>query len=156
MRHRLPGRVGASVVPRTWSIALLLTSSIIGCGDKADQRISIHGNVTFKGEPIADGVVSLLPVGSMPGPPISGLIQAGQYSISEAEGPTVGNYRVEIEGFRKTGRKIPDMASPLPARQQPGIIEEKMPYIPAKFNTASALTVDVTTETKELDFDLKP
>jgi hypothetical protein len=83
------------------------------------------------------------------------VIQAGKYNIPEAQAPPVGSYIVKIEGFRTTGRKVPDFATAVPAGQQPGMIEEKQPYVPAKYNSDSTLTAEITVETNQLDFDLE-
>jgi hypothetical protein len=128
---------------------------VAGCRSEATRGVMLEGYVNFNGEPIADGTISLLPLGDTPGPSVMGIIHNGKYAISQSDGPTVGSYRVEIEGFRKTGRQIPDMASPLRPGQQRGTMDEKRPYIPEKFNVSSVLTTKITTETKELNFDLQ-
>ncbi len=136
----------------------MLLMVLIGCHRGAAARVPLHGHVSFKGESIADGKISFIPQSreKKAGAPISGFIQQGEYSFEAKDGPTLGSYRVEIEGFHKTGRQIPDMFTPLAPGQPRGMIDEKQPFVPEKFNSNSTLTADVTAETKELNFELKP
>lgn len=134
---------------------LLLALSLAGCADKVPQRVPLHGQVTYSGEPVADGIVSLLPAGGGE-VSVSTPIESGRYAFTEEHGPPPGDYRLEIEGFRKTGRKIPDLVTPAPAGQPPATIDEKTPFIPPKHNSDSTTTVSVSPDKPQLDFQLKP
>jgi hypothetical protein len=134
----------------------MLLAAWVGCQPGGPARMQLRGDVSYNGEAIADGTVSFIPHDKDAGPPITGVIQNGAYAIPAEEGPTIGSYRVEIEGFRKTGKQIPDMITPLAPGQSRGVIDEKQPYIPTKFNLESTLTAEINAETKELDFNLNP
>ena len=133
-------------------VGLLLTATL-GCGQDLNRQ-SVQGSVKYNATAVEDGTISFIPQGAIAGPPITAIIENGRYRIEKVAGPPVGVYRIEIEGFRKTGRQIPDLMTPLEPNQSRGMIEEKEPYIPPKHNRDSKLTVEVTTDKTDYDFDL--
>jgi hypothetical protein len=153
MRKTQPHR-GAATAVLCGTLGGVALAWLAGCGGGEPPGLAIHGDVKFQGQPIDEGVIALLPTSG--GPPISGRIQSGQYSIPNERGPAPGKYRVDIEGFRKTGKKIPDMVTPHAPGEQRGMIDERVPYVPAQFNSQSTLTVDVTPDNEKYDFELEP
>lgn len=74
--------------------------SMVGCGSAAtDERehLPIHGQVTFNGAPIDDGVISFIPAQeNSNGSPASTNILTGKYEFTGSAGPSTGKYRVRI------------------------------------------------------------
>jgi len=126
---------------------------LAGCADESARGLAIHGDVKFQGRPVEDGVISLLPTSG--GPPVSALVKNGSYAIPPELGPPPGTFRVEIEGFRKTGRKIHDFVTAPAPGQTPNEIDQRTPFVPAKFNSQSTLTIDVANDNERHDFDLR-
>lgn len=117
--------------------------------------MSIHGRVAYQGQPVESGTLTFTSLGSDPGRPRSVNIENGSYSLLATEGLLPGAYRVQIDGYRKTGRKIPDLATPLEPNQERALIDERMPYLPAKFNESSNLEAEIATDGQELNFILQ-
>lgn len=136
----------------------LLLATLVGCQHESVKRMPLEGRVSFNGESIADGKIALIPHSreKNAGAPVSAFIQQGKFTFDAKSGPMLGSYRVEVEGYHKTGRQIPDLVTPLPPGQQRGTIDEKLPFVPPKYNSDSNLTAEVNADTKELNFDLKP
>ena len=116
----------------------------MGCG--GESTTALHGKVTFDGEPVALGNISFFPSTS-DGKKAAAAIEQGQYSIPAEEGLAPGTYRVEVSWRKPTGRKIPSA--------DPGMtIDETQEAIPAKYNSASTLTAEITAGQVEQDFAL--
>lgn len=139
--------------PGFWLVGIVVC---FGCGEAALERAAIHGRVTFRGKPIEDGAIVFSPLDvaeNAPATPAGGKIVGGAYSVDKAEGPLVGRHRVEIHGYRKTGRKIPDLMGDASIPNRP-LIEEVVPMVPATFNIDSSLTADVAPGDNTKDFEL--
>lgn len=103
------------------------------------RRASVQGIVTFDGAPLENGVLVLLPADGTKGPTAGSAVSKGAFSIAAASGPVVGRYRVEIKALRKTGRQVKAVI-PVGGRKEK---EESEQFIPAKYNTASELEVEI-------------
>lgn len=108
----------------------------------------------MNGEPIDDGRVSLLPLAKNSDRSYSAPIVGGRYAFEGENQPPLGNYRVEIEGYRKTGRTIRNLASPERNQATPPTVEERLPIVPPEFNLQSEISIEVTAEPNQHDFDL--
>jgi hypothetical protein len=128
-------------------IVAVLIAVTTGCGGSTDGRLEISGEVTFDGKPIPDGYVTLSPLGS--GPSAGGRIRNGKFTVERKKGPKEGKYRVSIEAMRETGKKI---------AIDPAIPDDKVPetvqYIPARYNSRSELTADVSAENTHFTWKL--
>lgn len=132
-------------------LGVLMAVGIPGCGPPKPELSEVFGKVTFDGDPVEEGSIAFVPVEGTTGPTAGGVITAGSYDVTE-RGPAPGKYRVEIRASRKTGRQI-EAGTPSP----PGtMVDEIEHYIPAKYNTSSELTVDITTGRNEHNFPLEP
>ena len=79
-----------------------------------------------------------------------GQIENGRYQIAGENGPAIGWNRVEIRAVRKTGKMVQKPLSPLGE-----MIEETVDVaIPARFNSASILKVEVKSGDNRADFDV--
>jgi len=126
-------------------VAILVT--VTGCSGQG--QVSVHGDITLDGSLVESGSISFLPLGSGAEVAVSAPIVNGSYETSEtATGLTPGEYRVEITWPKKTGKKI--------ASLDPGMMtDETVEAIPAKYNSESELTVQVTAGKDKYDFALE-
>jgi len=139
-----------------WALVWVVLLAV-GCGESAPPTYPASGTVTFNGDPVEDGTITFLPVQGTHGSNITAAITQGAYATPQDAGLAVGSYRVEIDGFRKTGRQVRDLASPDRRLAEPPLIEERVMYLPPKFNTQSELKVDVggAADIVKLDFPLR-
>jgi hypothetical protein len=119
-----------------------------GCGGGNLNREAVSGAVTLDGEPLPQGTIRFLPTAE--GQSAGGKITAGKFTISQAEGPAPGVYRIEIVSYQSTGNQIPDPDSPGATK------EELKQMIPAIYNRNSTLTETIVAgKENEFSFDLK-
>ena len=78
---------------------------LLGAGCGTSKRGAVTGKVTLNGEPLQVGQLSFVPVDPSLGPSAGATIINGEYKIDAAKGPLAGEYRVQINAFRKTGKK---------------------------------------------------
>ena len=136
------------------TIRVLLFGFIIGvsgCGSQKDytgeKRFPVTGTVTFKGEPVSSGMISLIPEDGTSNP-AGGPITDGSFSIPEEKGPNKTTYRVAVYWRKPTGKKIKDADTGEE-------IDEVKQIIPAKFNDATELSVVVAGNPEEDVIDLE-
>lgn len=142
---------------RRWFAVLLAAGSCllaIGCGGASGSnppRASVSGKILLDGQPAPAGIIEFIPLGS-------GQLQAqgivqddGTFSLDTTSGPSAGKYKVVILCARKTGRRIPSMSS----SDGTGMIDERVPVIPAKYNTASTLEQTIGDGNNVLEFKLR-
>jgi len=126
----------------TTFFTLLATAVIVGCGSSGLDTQPVSGKVTFDGQPIAEGRILFRGTGSDPRA-FSAEIKDGQYQMEAM----AGKVRVEITASRPVPGKFDE--------SNPG---EKVPvgemYIPARYNSQSELSAEVTAGKNELNFDL--
>lgn len=115
------------------AVAILSLTSGCGSGDGV-RRGAVAGSVSFEGEPLADGVIRFIPTGDTQGPMTEGKIADGAFRLSQTEGPCVGNNRVEVFSFVKTGKTV---------RNEGVETEEIRQIIPAAYNTKTTLTAEI-------------
>lgn len=117
----------------------VFVTCLSGCSSSSEDgiaRVAVSGKVTLDGQPLATGYVTFVPKGD--GPSAGGEIQDGQYSIAAADGPSAGNYKVEIRSMAPTGRKVPNYDG------APGeTVDETYDTVPANYNVRSELNVEI-------------
>jgi hypothetical protein len=123
-----------------------------GCGDASPEHAVVHGRVTYRGKPIEQGKIVFHPLAPSTARPAGGEIINGQYAIRE-NGPVIGKHRVEIQAYRKTGRKVPDLRGDVSVPNRP-LVDETVPMLPASFNVESSLTADIANSDNTVDFEL--
>jgi hypothetical protein len=126
---------------RILAVLLLLA---LGCADGL-QRAPVRGVVLVDGKPLERGVINFLPVQGTTGPGAGGEIRNGKYALDARKGPVIGTNRVEIRGFRKTGKQKTVMGS---------AVEEEIQAVPPEFNDQSTLVREIKAGSNTLDFDL--
>jgi hypothetical protein len=127
-----------------------------GCG--GSNRGAVQGKVTFNGAPLKEGQISFVPLDPSLGPTAGATVTDGEYRINASRGPVAGEYQVQINAFRKTGKKIWDgMGDEKAPANQKNYVEEVMAIIPARYNAASELRATIKAgEVNVYDFELKP
>lgn len=162
---------------RTLAIGLALVAAAVlsvscGCGGEASYdgppRAAVSGTVTLDGTPVVYGIVTFE---SGQGRTASGQIRDGSYSIPEGQGPNLGTYKVTILGYEKgpsSGAANEEGEEPVVGEE--GVGEEgegddeggggeseeefgKM-IVPAKYNAATELEVEITSGANTHDFPL--
>lgn len=128
-----------------WALAGCV--ALAGCqGSDGPPRSITSGSVAFDGEPVLKGMIRFIPE---KGPPVQAEVIDGKYLADYKGGVPVGKSRVEIDGYKETGKTVqisPDRSEP-----------EMKQVIPDKFNEKSTLSVEISTaKTNTHDFDLKP
>ena len=84
----------------------MLLSTLVGCG--GSSRGPVSGTVMLDGQPLEYGVISFSPVKGNAAPGSGGVVKDGKFEISAAKGLKPGDYKVNIEVLKKTGRMIQD------------------------------------------------
>jgi hypothetical protein len=84
---------------------VLSCAAILGCGrGKAPCKL-VQGSVTCGGTPVPQGTVKLVAADGATPPRIAQIVD-GQYRFETADGVSLGNYSVQVDARRKTGRKV--------------------------------------------------
>ncbi len=130
---------------RGWVAAGLLAAvtALSGCG--GETRPSVEGTVSYNGEPVDLGSITLVP--RQAGPKVGGAIRDGKFAIDPKISPVPGTYGVELQWMKKTGKKVQGEA---------GELDERAQALPAKYNEKSELTAEIKPGPNVLTFDLKP
>ena len=128
---------------------LFVVSSFMGCNDNDNglETVVVHGTVKYDGEPIEQGSIEFFPTGSTKGQVTMAIIKDGEYRVEGTKGGVpVGDQIVRIQGLR--------FAKNATARDRAE--NNRVPYLPAKYNTKSELTLTLESEQGELlkDYDL--
>lgn len=88
------------------SIAGLVIALIAGCGGSGVERVTISGNVTYRGQPVPSGIISFTPDAKKGnrGPQGVAKIIDGRYTTDDhGKGAVHGPQLVEIRGFGGKG-----------------------------------------------------
>jgi hypothetical protein len=130
---------------RSFGLAVALAGLALvylgGCGGpRAERSVTVSGTVNLDGQPLKEGEISFVPDPNDGKPPGVAKVSDGKFS-----GPSrPGKKKVEIHSRQPTGKKL--------STGEP-VMEDK---IPAKYNTNTTLTADVTESgPNEFTFDLK-
>jgi hypothetical protein len=100
----------------------------------------VGGTVTFKGEPLPTGKMTLTPANSKAKTTVAE-ITAGKFATEVTE----GDWAVNIQAVRETGPVIEAL------REAP-----REQYLPAKYNSESTLKITVPSAEGKFDFALEP
>jgi len=125
--------------------SLMILAAAFGCSD-TPRRAAVEGTIRVAGKPLERGIIHLYPVEGTLGPSAGARIQAGTYKLTADQGAVVGRSKIEIRGFRKTGKSIRDEWGK-PA-------EEEAQVVPTEYNAHSKVVKTITPGNNILDFDL--
>jgi hypothetical protein len=131
------------------TVCLLAVVVSYGCKRSGMEKVVVRGEVTYAGEPIANGQIRFAPIEGTKGPISGGVIKDGKYEAQGKGGVPLGKHRVEIYGYRPT-KKAPG------GLQNEGGDSEQ--FIPAKYSGGSSLTTMITAQSasEPLNFKLDP
>ena len=122
-----------------------LAVTLASCSKK-DERFEIRGQVTYQSEPIVEGKILFMPVDESRPQAIAKIVD-GEYKTASPGGVFPGDYKVQVFGYRGTG-KVQDLGE-LYGKQ-----EQQVQYLPAKFNHSTELTLQISSDESEYNFDL--
>ncbi|MCI0457578.1 MAG: hypothetical protein L0Z62_11460 [Gemmataceae bacterium] len=108
--------------------------AVASCERSELKRGHVHGTVTVDGVPLAKGQIRLFAL-SAGGAGTDGAIVDGKYDIPTQRGPSAGTYRVEIESWKPTGRRVHDPDTR-------NLVDEYVNVLPARYHTQSTLQVN--------------
>ncbi len=104
-----------------------------GCNrNSGPERAIVTGEVTVNGAPLVAGVVKLYPTEESGAPMSAAEIVDGTFVVNNLGGAAVGKYRVEINAYKMETSKVGGET-----------FENRIQYIPAKYNKKSELTLEV-------------
>lgn len=126
-------------------LAVLL--GLLGCGDSGPKRAAVSGTVRVNGQLLERGVITFAPVEGTVGPGAGGPITNGEFDLDQRTGPVVGANKVEIRGWRKTGKKYYDSM----LRKE---IDIETMIVPPEYNDKSTEVRTIQPGENELNFDL--
>jgi len=119
----------------------------MGCGNSGLPPLgTVHGTVTVAGQPIEGAAIEFTPANGRPS--VGETDAAGNYNLMftyDADGALVGKHTVRITTARAGVMSEGDGPS----------VEAREEMLPAKYNEASELTVDVVAGDNTFDFDLE-
>ena len=122
---------------------LALVVGFIGCGPAGPRKYPVRGTVTFDGQPLEEGHIIFTPEDPSLSPEAGDIVQ-GEYRL-QAHG---GMQKVKVSASKEVPGTEGQGFRGLP------LIEE---YIPAKYNSATTLSAEVTPSgDNRFDFQLEP
>jgi len=136
---------------------VLALAALSGCGGRGGKNnFSLSGKVTYKGEPVTGGTLTLTPTDGKTHPVNTKLSSTGKYLIVP---PLVGELKVSIETESIRGKTGKAYTFGPALEKPPDIDESKMVKyrpIPGKYASAatSDLKVTVVQGKNEKNFDL--
>lgn len=132
-----------------WLIPVLLLTLIVFSTGCLEKGCHVSGSILANELPLESGEIAFRPVNTESDSRVVQLpIVAGKFHTQD-QLLTPGTYRIEIQGRRKTGRKIPS---------EEGVAnsgDEWEEFIPPQFNVQSKLLKEVIGNQEDMDFDLK-
>ena len=131
------------------AICLLALVTGYGCRHSDLEKVVVRGEVTYAGEPIANGQIRFAPIEGTKGPISGGVIKDGKYEAQGKGGVPLGKHRVEIYGYRPIKKAAGGL------QNEGGDAEQ---FIPAKYSGGSSLTATITAQnaSEPVDFKLDP
>ncbi len=125
-----------------WFLFAITTTAISGCGNPPDGRpplAEVHGVITLDGSLFEAAFVTFIPEIGRPSVGISDA--EGKYTLKYLEkvsGAAIGHHQVRVFTFS--------------GGEEGSSVKEQFP---AKYNTATTLTAEVTSGENTINFDLK-
>lgn len=142
-------------------LCFLTVTCASGCGSSnGPERVSVSGTVTLNGQPISEGTIAF--VSQEGGRTAATPVRDGSYVLNAIDGPYVGEQKVSIQAFEKTGKML-DVKKTLPGPPDEGAavppeglkIEETRQVLGPQFNSESELTANLSSgENTNVNFDL--
>lgn len=134
--------------PQILAVLFLSALVVCGCDTATSNRLAVSGTVTFEGEAVKDGTILFSPTGDDQFQS-NGIIKDGTYQIAAEYGPSPGEYKVFIEGFRATGEQHD--AGPLHANED--VDDDTESYLPTQSEMDLRTTISAE-NAASLDFPI--
>jgi len=149
---------------------------VVGCSadDGLGKRYSVSGQVTYKGEPVAKGVINFVPEEGSGGRGATGTIDNGYYSLTtltQGDGALPGKYKVTVDtrsideaAAKEATRKFLEKnkvqgVEPqfVPQEVQSKLLAQTRSSIPGKYQIPETTDLTATVEEKSntINFELK-
>jgi hypothetical protein len=124
--------------------ALLLT---LGCS-QGPPTGRVKGKVTFKGQPVAEGRVTL----------VNDIEGGGAEALLESDGTFAVPHPVDVRDYKVMINPLTEVVDTDPGKTPPMAIEKKAPNIPKKYRMpgSTPLTAPVKTGENEFKFEMTP
>ncbi|RCS53026.1 hypothetical protein DTL42_09440 [Bremerella cremea] len=124
-------------------VILTACVALVGCGP-SDGMLNINGTITMDGKPVEAGSITITPVdgSSKVG---GGTFENGTFSTRAAP----GEMAVQIRGH-----EIIQLPHPTKEQVERGLDTERREIIPAAYNNASKLRIDISPDNTTFDFAL--
>jgi hypothetical protein len=128
------------------AVAFFCAAALTGCAASND-RVAIHGTVTYKGTPLKAGTVTFSPKEQTKGTMEAAAITEGKYALPADKGLFPGTYAVSISSPDTKGAPAGDAV--------PGAPRHARELLPERHNTKSTRTIELSAGgTREFNFDL--
>jgi hypothetical protein len=119
-------------------LVILSVAPLAGCGPKSGlEKVVVHGEVTYDGQPVANGQIYFIPAKGTKGPVSGAPIKDGKYVAEAKGGVPVGTHQVKIEGYRSRGGGA---EGDLLSDRGSGAPEQ---YLPDRYNQKTTLQVSI-------------
>ncbi len=128
------------LAPLALLLAVVVTT--FGCAD-SESRQPVTGQVTLDGQPLPSGIINFRPGPGLTANTSGTAIEDGRYRLPAQHGLLPGNYNVQIQSYRETGRMIQDpQVGPIPERAA------------AQFEQQGPLQATIVPGPNQIDFHL--
>ncbi|MDR3635646.1 MAG: carboxypeptidase-like regulatory domain-containing protein [Isosphaeraceae bacterium] len=137
------------------AIVVLQLLSLAGCSGESDglPREPISGTVSLDGQPLADGIIQLIPASRQEGTAGGAVVKDGKFSIERRKGLAPGAYRVVISSSLSRGEAA-ETPGEAPGPVKPSDTPKDL--IPSRYNAKSTLKAEVKPGVSNtFDFPLK-
>lgn len=127
-------------------VVCLFLCGVSGCGGGDSlPRSAVSGKVTLDGNQLQAGRIRFVPIQDTPGQITSIEIKDGEFSASDAYGPTVGTHRIEIEST-DTGGLAMDDEDAFERMRSEGIRRVQVVKVPEWYSRTSRLQETVVAD----------
>lgn len=125
------------------SLAACGAITIFGCAHREPEfdRVAIAGTISIDGEPMESGNIRFVPLANTNGPKTTHTVLNGRFESDAANGPCLGEHKVEIEltGSEQYGHDDEEAL----ARLQVERVRLRQPKLPAIDNESSTLKATI-------------
>ncbi len=137
---------------RWLAVTVLGLMCYTGCGRSGPEMADFSGTVTYKGEPIKDGSIKMIPESGTIAPVTPVQIKDGNFSATGERGIIVGKYRLEFHSYQRITEGAGDGAQE--GVDIPGMYMNKE-LLPEKYSAKSTEMLDIPAGSGSVQKDFK-